>query len=88
MDENNLQLKTIGVLTSGGDAQGMNACIRAVVRSALNKGLRVMGVRKGYAGLLKGDIVEMNAGSVANIMHRGGTILYSTIMPSGESSST
>ncbi len=77
MQDSNVELKTIGVLTSGGDAQGMNACIRAVVRCALNKGLRVMGVRKGYAGLLKGDIIEMTAGSVANIMHRGGTVLYS-----------
>ena len=70
------QIRTIGVLTSGGDAQGMNACIRAVTRSALNKGIRVMGIRKGYNGLLRGDIVEMTAGSVADIIHRGGTILY------------
>ena len=66
-------LKTVGVLTSGGDAPGMNACIRAVVRSALNRGCRVMGIRKGYAGLLKGDVMEMNATSVANI------IIYSAV---------
>ena len=75
------QIRTIGVLTSGGDAQGMNACIRAVTRSALNKGIRVMGIRKGYNGLLRGDIVEMTAGSVADIIHRGGTILYTARCP-------
>lgn len=75
------QIRTIGVLTSGGDAQGMNACIRAVTRSALNKGIRVMGIRKGYNGLLRGDIVEMTAASVADIIHRGGTILYTGAMP-------
>jgi 6-phosphofructokinase 1 len=64
-------------LTSGGDAPGMNACIRAVVRTALNKGYRVMGIRRGYAGLLKSDIIEMHANSVADIIHRGGTALYS-----------
>lgn len=74
-------LKTIGVLTSGGDAPGMNACIRAVVRSALNRGCRVMGIRKGYSGLLKGDVMEMSAGSVADIIHRGGTILYTARCP-------
>ena len=75
------QIRTIGVLTSGGDAQGMNACIRAVTRSALNKGIRVMGIRKGYNGLLRGDIVEMTAASVADIIHRGGTILYTARCP-------
>lgn len=70
------EIKTIGVLTSGGDAPGMNACIRAVVRCALNQGVRVVGIRKGYAGLLKGNMIEMNAQSVANIIHRGGTMLY------------
>ena len=70
-------VRTIGVLTSGGNAPGMNACIRAVVRTALNKGYRVMGIRRGYAGLLKSDIIEMHANSVADIIHRGGTTLYS-----------
>ncbi|MBQ7064216.1 MAG: 6-phosphofructokinase [Firmicutes bacterium] len=74
-------LRTIGVLTSGGDAPGMNACIRAVVRSALNKGLRVMGIRKGYVGLLRGDVMEMHASSVADIIHRGGTVLYTARCP-------
>lgn len=74
-------LRTVGVLTSGGDAPGMNACIRAVVRSALNRGCRVMGIRKGYAGLLKGDVLDMHANSVADIIHRGGTILYTARCP-------
>ncbi|MBC7765019.1 MAG: 6-phosphofructokinase, partial [Hyphomonadaceae bacterium] len=69
------EVKTIGVLTSGGDAPGMNAAIRAVVRSATYFGLKVMGVRKGYNGLINGDIFEMNARSVADILHRGGTML-------------
>lgn len=84
MDEKNtpnVGIKTIGVLTSGGDAPGMNACIRAVVRSALNEGVRVVGIRRGYAGLLKGNIVEMSAQSVSNIIHRGGTILYTARCP-------
>ena len=70
------EIRTIGVLTSGGDAQGMNPCIRAVVRRALNKGLRVKGIRKGYNGLLNNDIFDMEARDVADIIHRGGTILY------------
>lgn len=68
--------KRIGVLTSGGDAPGMNAAIRAVVRSALHSGMQVMGVHHGYNGLINGDIVEMNVRSVSEILHRGGTILY------------
>ena len=70
------RIKTIGVLTSGGDAPGMNAAIRAVVRAALFKGYKVKGVRHGYNGLLTGDIVDMNLRSVSEIIHRGGTILY------------
>lgn len=69
-------IKTIGILTSGGDAPGMNAAIRAVVRSALYKGMRVMGVRRGYNGLITGDVFEMHIRSVSEIIHRGGTILY------------
>ncbi len=65
----------IGVLTSGGDAPGMNAAIRAVVRSAKYYGMRVMGVKNGYEGLLHGDIFEMDARFVSDTMHRGGTIL-------------
>lgn len=68
--------KTIGVLTSGGDAPGMNAAIRAVVRTALTRGYRVLGIRRGFAGLLAGDIVEMQLRSVCDILQRGGTMLY------------
>lgn len=69
-------IKTIGVLTSGGDAPGMNAAVRAVVRAALKKGIKVYGIRRGYCGLIDGDIFEMNEMSVSNIIHKGGTILY------------
>ena len=75
------EIKTIGVLTSGGDAPGMNAAIRAVVRAALFKGYKVKGVRHGYNGLLTGDIVDMNLRSVSEIIHRGGTILYTARSP-------
>ncbi|NLL71130.1 MAG: 6-phosphofructokinase [Epulopiscium sp.] len=74
-------IKTIGVLTSGGDAPGMNAAIRAVVRTAISKGLRVMGVRKGYNGLLSGDIYEMHSKDVSDIIQRGGTMLYTARCP-------
>lgn len=70
------EVKTIGVLTSGGDAPGMNAAIRAVVRTALVRGLKVMGVLKGYNGLINGDIFEMNSVSVSDKIQRGGTSLY------------
>lgn len=72
----NQEIKTIGVLTSGGDAPGMNAAIRAVVRTAISRGYKVMGIRHGYNGLLTGDIAEMNLRSVSEIIHRGGTVLY------------
>ncbi|HHW99587.1 MAG TPA: ATP-dependent 6-phosphofructokinase, partial [Firmicutes bacterium] len=65
----------IGVLTSGGDAPGMNAAIRAVVRTGIYYGYQVVGIRRGYAGLLAGDMVNLELGSVADIIHRGGTIL-------------
>lgn len=68
--------KTIGVLTSGGDAPGMNAAIRSVVRTALKKGFRVLGILRGYNGLIHGEMMEMNMRSVSNIIHRGGTMLY------------
>lgn len=68
-------MKTIGILTSGGDAPGMNSAIRAAVRTALNSGLRIKGIRNGFDGLMKGDIYEMNVSSVADIIHKGGTIL-------------
>lgn len=70
------EVKTIGVLTSGGDAPGMNAAIRSVVRTAINKGMNVKGIMRGYAGLLQEEIVDMDSTSVADIIHRGGTILY------------
>lgn len=70
-------MKTIGILTSGGDAPGMNAAIRATARAAFANGLRVKGIRNGYDGLIKGDIYEMNVSSVADIIHKGGTILGS-----------
>ena len=68
--------KTIGVLTSGGDAPGMNAAVRSVVRTALKKGFRVLGIQRGYNGLINGEMFEMNMRSVSDIIHRGGTILY------------
>lgn len=70
------EVNTIGVLTSGGDAPGMNAAIRAVVRTAIANGKKVKGIRRGYSGLLDEDIIDMNAKSVADIIQRGGTILY------------
>ncbi len=70
------QIKTIGVLTSGGDAPGMNAAVRAVVRTGLNMGLRVMGIMRGYNGLISGEMREMNLRDVSDIIHRGGTMLY------------
>ena len=69
-------VKTIGELTSGGDAPGMNAAIRAVVRVAINKGLKVKGIMRGYAGLLEEEIVDMESTSVSDTINRGGTILY------------
>ncbi|MGL5328753.1 MAG: 6-phosphofructokinase [Peptostreptococcaceae bacterium] len=71
-------MKTIGILTSGGDAPGMNAAIRAVVRSAIYYGCKVYGINRGYKGLLEEDLEEMNLSSVGDIIHRGGTILKSS----------
>ncbi|MBE6901448.1 MAG: 6-phosphofructokinase, partial [Ruminococcaceae bacterium] len=68
--------KTIGVLTSGGDAPGMNAAVRAVTRTALEKGFKVIGIHRGYNGLLNGDMAEMNARSVSDIIQRGGTEIF------------
>lgn len=70
------KIETIGVLTSGGDAPGMNAAIRAVVRAALDKGMKVKGIYKGYQGLLDEEIVDMDKSSVSDIIQKGGTILY------------
>ncbi|MCR5707815.1 MAG: 6-phosphofructokinase [Ruminococcus sp.] len=74
-------IKKIGVLTSGGDAPGMNAAVRAVVRTALSKGMEVYGIRRGYAGLISGDILKMDERSVSDIIHRGGTVLYTARCP-------
>ena len=71
------EIKTIAVLTSGGDAPGMNAAVRAVVRTACQRGIKVYGINRGYSGLISGDIYEMNLRTVSNIITRGGTILYS-----------
>lgn len=75
------EIKTIGVLTSGGDAPGMNAAIRAVVRKSLTNGLKVKGIKRGYLGLLSEDIVDMEAHSVSDIIHTGGTILGTARCP-------
>ncbi|HEV7348000.1 6-phosphofructokinase [Telluribacter sp.] len=70
-------MKRIAVFTSGGDAPGMNACIRAVVRGAVYHGIEVFGIRRGYSGMIAGDIFQMSSHSVSNIVQRGGTILKS-----------
>lgn len=69
-------MKTIGVLTSGGDSPGMNAAVRAVVRKAIYHNLNVYGIYQGYAGLMGGNFKKLELGSVGDIIHRGGTILY------------
>lgn len=74
-------MKTIGVLTSGGDAPGMNAAVRAVVRTAVSLGINVKGIRRGYNGLMEGDIIDLNARSVSDIIQLGGTMLYSARSP-------
>ncbi len=74
-------MKTIGVLTSGGDAPGMNAAIRAVVRTAISLGMNVKGIRRGYNGLIEGDIIDLDLRSVSDIIHRGGTFLYTARSP-------
>ncbi|MBE6727934.1 MAG: 6-phosphofructokinase [Ruminococcaceae bacterium] len=74
-------MKTIGVLTSGGDAPGMNAAIRAVVRTAISKGMTVKGIIRGYNGLIEGDIIDLDVRSVSDIIHRGGTFLYTARSP-------
>ena len=74
-------MKRIGILTSGGDAPGMNAAIRAVTRTALANGIEVCGIRYGYAGLVAGDIFQMTSETVADKISRGGTFLYSARFP-------
>lgn len=68
-------IKTIGIITSGGDAPGMNACIRAITRNAISNNIRVLGFKRGYNGLIENDFIELNSNSVSNIIQRGGTIL-------------
>lgn len=74
-------MNTIGVLTSGGDAPGMNAAVRAVVRTAIALGIKVKGIRRGYNGLIEGDIIDLDVRSVSDIIHRGGTVLYTARSP-------
>ena len=76
-----MNFKTVAVLTSGGDAPGMNAAVRSIVRLAITKGIRVLGVRRGYSGLINKDIFEMSIRTVSEIIERGGTILYTTRSP-------
>ena len=71
-----MHIKRIGVLTSGGDAPGMNSCVRAVVRTAMYHGVECYGIRRGYHGLITGDIIKLDEKSVGHIINRGGTILY------------
>ena len=90
IDENKLKsseekkmkkFKKIGVLTSGGDAPGMNAAVRAVVRTAINNGVEVVGIYRGYSGLICGDIKPLGLRDVSNIINKGGTFLYSDRCP-------
>jgi 6-phosphofructokinase 1 len=74
-------MKTIGILTSGGDAPGMNAAVRAVARTAMNRGMEVYGVRRGYNGLISGDVFKMEKRSVSGIIQRGGTCIYTARCP-------
>ena len=76
-----MSVKRIAVLTSGGDAPGMNAAIRAVARTAINRGIEVYGVYRGYNGLIHDDMFEMNLRSVSDIIHRGGTMLFTARSP-------
>ena len=70
------QIKRIGVLTSGGDAPGMNAAVRAVVRTAMSHGVECIGIRRGYSGLINSDFIRMDGSSVSHIINKGGTMLY------------
>ena len=69
------QVKRIGVLTSGGDAPGMNAAVRAVVRTAVSRGIDCVGIRRGWNGLINSDFINMDASSVSHIIDKGGTML-------------
>lgn len=76
-----MNIKKIGIFTSGGDAPGMNAVTRSVTRYAISKGINVIGIRRGYMGLRTGDAFEMNLRTVSDVIHRGGTIIYSSRDP-------
>ena len=76
-----MEKKTIGILTSGGDAPGMNAVVRAVVRTAIKNGFLVVGIKRGYSGLLNNDMYDMDLRSVSDIIQSGGTVLYSSRCP-------
>lgn len=71
-----MQIKRIGVLTSGGDAPGMNPCVRSIVRTALFHGVECYGIRRGYHGLIHGDVIKLNESNISHIINRGGTVLY------------
>ncbi len=75
------KVKCIGVLTSGGDAPGMNAAIRSVVRTAISMGIKIYGIRRGYSGLIEGEVFEMDVRSVSDIINTGGTLLYTARCP-------
>lgn len=75
MKEGETFMKTIGILTSGGDAPGMNAAIRAIVRASMDKNIKVMGINRGYSGLINGEVFELTRRHVSDIIHKGGTIL-------------
>lgn len=77
MEESINQVKRIGVLTSGGDAPGMNAVVRAVYRAAVNRGIDCLGIRRGWNGLINGDIIRLDQGACSHIIDRGGTVLFS-----------
>jgi 6-phosphofructokinase 1 len=79
-------MKRIGILTSGGDAPGMNACIRAAVRTAVTNNVEILGIRRGYTGLINGDVSALDRKSIANIIHQGGTMLETSRCPEFESS--
>ncbi len=73
-----MNIEKIAILTSGGDAPGMNAAVRSIVRYAISQKIRVLGIRRGFMGLRKGDVFEMNLRTVSDILHHGGTVLYSS----------
>lgn len=75
------KIRSIGILTSGGDAPGMNSCIRSLARTAIGQGLKVYGIQRGYAGLIKNEISELTASSVGNVLQRGGTMLLTSRCP-------